>query len=109
MHAAPGGGVLLALSRGMDPLVMLNSLEAGVAAISPGWRIVSWSPSAARLTGRSAAEVLGNELWAAFPATRRASIEQAFTEVLKDGNARTVVLPGRAAEAGSGDLEIEAC
>ena len=93
----------------MDPLVLLNSLEAGVAAIAPGWRIASWSPSAARLTGRPADEVIGAELWSAFPATRRSVIEKAFSEVLADGVARTVVLPGRSAEQGVTSLEIEAC
>jgi signal transduction histidine kinase len=93
----------------MDPLELLNSLEAGVAAISPGWKIASWSPSAARLTGRPADEVLGAELWAAFPATRRAEIEQTLEEVLADGNPRTVQIPGRASEGGRNTLEIEAC
>jgi signal transduction histidine kinase len=93
----------------MDPLVLLNSLEAGVAAIAPGWRIASWSPSAARLTGRPADEVIGAELWSAFPATRRSVIERTFSEVLADGVARTVVLPGRSAEQGVTSLEIEAC
>lgn len=93
----------------MDPLVLLNSLEAGVAAISPGWRVSSWSPSAARLTGRPADEVIGAELWSAFPATRRAVIEQTFSEVLADGVARTVTIPSRSAERGTTPLEIEAC
>ena len=93
----------------MDPLVLLNSLEAGVAAISPGWRVSSWSPSAARLTGRPADEVIGAELWSAFPATRRAMIERTLGEVLADGVARTVVLPSRSAERGTTPLEIEAC
>ena len=93
----------------MDPLVLLNSLEAGVAAISPGWRVSSWSPSAARLTGRPADEVVGAELWSAFPATRRADIESAFSAVLADGVARTVVIPSRSAEWETPPLEIEAC
>jgi signal transduction histidine kinase len=93
----------------MDPLQMLNSLEAGVAAVAPGWRVTSWSPSAARLTGKSADEVLGAELWAAFPALRRVAIEGALEAVLADGVARTVQLPGRSSEVGGAMLEIEAC
>jgi two-component system cell cycle sensor histidine kinase/response regulator CckA len=93
----------------MDPLLLLNSLEAGVAAISPGWRVSSWSPSAARLTGRPADEVIGAELWSAFPATRRADIEQRFSEVLADGIPRTVTIPSRSLEWGPTSLEIEAC
>lgn len=88
---------------------MLNSLEAGVAAVAPGWKISSWSPSAARLTGRPADEVLGAELWTAFPPLRRSEIESALGAVLADGITRTVTIPARASEGGGTAIEIEAC
>lgn len=93
----------------MDPLVMLNSLEAGVAAVAPGWKVSSWSPSAARLTGRPVEEVLGTDLWTAIPSLRRAPIEAALAAVLADGQPRTVAIPARTSEGGGAGLEIEAC
>jgi signal transduction histidine kinase len=93
----------------MDAQALLNSLEAGVASIAPGWKITSWSPSAARLTGRPADEVLGVELWTAFPAMRRSMIESALGSVLEDGVARTVAVPVRSSEGGGTLLEIEVC
>ena len=44
----------------MDPRALLDSLEAGVAAIGPDWTIVEWSAGAARMTGLAPDRVLGS-------------------------------------------------
>src|ERR1041384_6273233 len=54
----------------MDPRIMLDSLDAGVAAIGPDWTIAEWSAPAARITGLAAERVGGRDFWSAFPAAK---------------------------------------
>ncbi|HEU4570780.1 MAG TPA: PAS domain-containing protein [Gemmatimonadales bacterium] len=86
-----------------------EGLEAGVVAVTPDWRVAAWSPSAVRLTGCGEGDVIGTEVWRAFPALRRAPVEAAFASVQVDGTARTVRLATRAAERKGAVLEVEAC
>src|SRR5437899_13050696 len=77
----------------MDPRVLLDSLDAGVAAIAPDWTIVEWSFSAARITGLPADRVLGQSFWVAFPIAKGEHVERFFHDVLQDGVARSFVSP----------------
>ncbi len=82
----------------MDARVLLDGLDAGVAAIAPDWTIAEWSFAAARLTGLPADRVLGQNFWVASPTTRGAHVERLLNDVLADGVARSFVSPGRAPE-----------
>jgi len=82
----------------MDARVLLDGLDAGVAAIAPDWTIAEWSFAAARLTGLPADRVLGQNFWVACPTTRGAHVERLLNDVLQDGVARSFVSPGRAPE-----------
>ena len=66
----------------MDARALLDSLEAGVAAIGPDWTIVEWSAGAARMTGLAPDRVLGQQFWTAFPFAQTRQIElQVATDV----------------------------
>jgi signal transduction histidine kinase/ActR/RegA family two-component response regulator len=82
----------------MDARVLLDGLDAGVAAIAPDWTIAEWSFAAARLTGLPADRVLGQNFWVACPTTRGVHVERLLNDVLQDGVARSFVSPGRAPE-----------
>src|SRR5260370_36134938 len=82
----------------MDARVLLDGLDAGVAAIAPDWTIAEWSFAAARLTGLPADRVLGQNFWVASPTTRGAHVERLLNDVLADGVARSFVSPRRAPE-----------
>ena len=80
----------------MNPRALLDSLEAGVAAIGPDWTIVEWSAAAARMTGLAADRVLGQTFWTAFPLAQTTQIERLLREVLTTGRPRTYILPAGA-------------
>ena len=82
----------------MDPRIMLDSLDAGVAAIGPDWTIAEWSAPAARITGLAAERVVGRNFWSAFPAAKSTPLEQTLRDVLADGEPRMLVTPARAPE-----------
>jgi len=80
----------------MNSRALLDSLEAGVAAIGPDWTIVEWSAAAARMTGLPADRVLGRTFWTAFPLAQTTQIERVLREVLTTGRPRTYVVPAGA-------------
>src|SRR2546425_5661231 len=89
----------------MDARVLLDSLDAGVAAIAPDWTVAEWSFAAARITGLPADRVLGQNLWVAFPTARGAHVERILHDVLQDGVPRSFISPGRAPELAGKVLE----
>src|SRR6266849_2410262 len=89
----------------MDPRVLLDSLDTGVAAIAPDWTVAAWSLAAARITGLPAERVLGQNLGVALPTARGAHVERILHDVLQDGVARSFVAPARAPELAGKVLE----
>ncbi len=80
----------------MDPRALLDSLEAGVAAIGPDWTIVEWSAAAARMTGLAPDRVLGQKFWTAFPFAQTRQIERVLREVLTTGRPGSYIAPAGA-------------
>ncbi len=89
----------------MDPRVLLDNLDTGVAAIAPDWTVAAWSLAAARITGLPAERVLGQNLGVALPTARGAHVERILHDVLQDGVARSFVAPARAPELAGKVLE----
>ena len=77
----------------MDTRALLDSLDVGVVAIAPDWRIVEWSAAAARITGLAADRALRRECWEAFPHAQGAEAERVLRQVLADGRPRITRLP----------------
>src|SRR5256885_16856846 len=79
----------------MHSKALLDSLDAGVAAVAPDWTIVEWSSGAAEITGLPAHRVIGTSFWMAFPTAKGTLVEQVLQEVRGDGRARTYLAPAR--------------
>ena len=89
----------------MDPRIVVDSLDVGVAAIAPDWTIVEWSAPAARITGLRADQVLGRKFWITFPGARGSHVERTLHEVLLDGEPRTYLTPATLPELAGRVLE----
>ena len=79
----------------MHSKALLDSLDAGVAAVAPDWTIVEWSGGAAEITGLPAHRAIGTSLWMAFPTAKGTLVEQVLQEVRLDGRPRTYLAPAR--------------
>src|SRR5437773_5429115 len=79
----------------MHSKALLDSLDAGVAAVAPDWTIVEWSGGAAEITGLPAHRAIGTSLWMAFPTAKGTLVEQVLQEVRCDGRPRTYLAPAR--------------
>jgi len=79
----------------MHSKALLDSLDAGVAAVAPDWTIVEWSSGAAEITGLPADRAIGTSFWMAFPTTKGTLVEQVLQEVRLDGRPRTYLAPAR--------------
>ncbi|HEX9280531.1 MAG TPA: PAS domain-containing protein, partial [Gemmatimonadales bacterium] len=79
----------------MHSKALLDSLDAGVAAVAPDWTIVEWSSGAAEITGLPAHRAIGTSLWMAFPTAKGTLVEQVLQEVRGDGRPRTYLAPAR--------------
>ena len=89
----------------MEAKDLLDSLDVGVAAIGPDWRIAEWSAGASRMTAVPATRALGQSIWIAFPAAKGTELERVFGEVLADGKPRTFLAPAGAPEVPGTVLE----
>jgi signal transduction histidine kinase/ActR/RegA family two-component response regulator len=85
----------------MDCHVLLDQLDVGIAVIAPPpeWTIVEWTAPAAAATGLPASQVIGQEFWAVFPSLRGFPTETTLRAVLADGQPRSYIVTGRAAES----------
>src|SRR5205809_5420744 len=77
----------------MDTRALLDSLDVGVVAIAPDWKIVEWSAAASRIMGLPAGRVLRRDCWEAFPQAKGTETEGVLREVLADGRPRIARLP----------------
>src|SRR5438093_473516 len=82
----------------MHSKALLDSLDAGVAAVAPDWTIVEWSRGAAELTGLPAERAVGTSFWMAFPTAKGTLVEQTLQDVRFDGQPRTYLAPARSPE-----------
>ncbi len=89
----------------MEAKDLLDSLDVGVAAIGPDWRIAEWSAGASRMTALPPNRALGQSIWIAFPAAKGTELERVFGEVLADGKPRTFLAPAGAPEVPGTVLE----
>jgi len=55
----------------MHSKALLDSLDAGVAAVAPDWTIVEWSGGAAEITGLPAHRAIGTSLAGRGPTSHR--------------------------------------
>ncbi len=88
----------------MDTKALLDSLDLGVVAIAPDWKIAEWSAAVTRVTGVPASRVLGRECWEAFPHARGTEVERVLRQVRADGWPRTALMSG--GPVGWGALEV---
>lgn len=86
----------------MEAKELLDSLDAGVAAVAPDWTVAAWSAAAARITGLAPERVLGRSFWSAFPAAKGTALERVMAQVFDDGNPQTYLAPTGAPDAGGG-------
>jgi signal transduction histidine kinase/ActR/RegA family two-component response regulator len=86
----------------MDTRELLDSLDAGVAAVAPDWTIAAWSAAAARITGLAPERVVGRSFWGAFPAAKGTELERVMGQVFHDGNPQICLAPMGAPDVGGG-------
>ena len=77
----------------MDTRALLDSLDVGVVAIAPDWKIVEWSAAAARIMGLPVGRALRRECWDTFPQAKGTETERVLRQVLADGRPRIARLP----------------
>ena len=72
-------------AAGLRVTRVLEAMPAGFYSLDREWRFTHVNAEAERLLGRSREELLGQELWTAFPATLNGVFEESYREAVRTG------------------------
>ncbi|MGY1670637.1 SpoIIE family protein phosphatase [Geodermatophilus sp. SYSU D00710] len=72
-------------AAGMRVTRVLESMPAGFYSLDREWRFTHVNAEAERLLGRSREELLGQELWTAFPAALNSVFEESYRAAVRTG------------------------
>ncbi|MGY1694089.1 SpoIIE family protein phosphatase [Geodermatophilus sp. SYSU D00814] len=72
-------------AAGMRVTRVLEAMPAGFYSLDRAWRFTHVNAEAERLLGRSREELLGQELWTAFPAALDSAFEESYRAAVRTG------------------------
>jgi PAS domain S-box-containing protein len=87
---------------------IFDTMTEGFALIAPDWTILHLNAEAARITQRTASEVVGRDHWKVWPELRGTKLEEIYHEVKKTRKAEVVEIPYIFPDQRSGWVEIRA-